>query len=216
MSEYTPSNFAIKDTLATTDPARLIKGAEIQNEFDAIKTSVDSKVDTGFVPTPDPADVPVYVAANLSITGGAASINVGEFQNDNAFAISFTPKRKTSRLLVKYNIGLDTLLSETTGNPEYNLFFQCRLRNLETLTEFDFGDDLLFSNEERISNESDLSSISEEIFYTMLFTDPDGITTIAGDSDSGYEIRLEISQQGGTFTQGIDSNGIVTVQEIFV
>jgi len=47
MSNYVKStNFAIKDSLVTTDPAKVIKGTDIDNEYNAIANSIASKADT--------------------------------------------------------------------------------------------------------------------------------------------------------------------------
>lgn len=47
MSNYVKStNFAIKDGLVTTDPAKIIKGTEIDNEYNAISNAISSKADT--------------------------------------------------------------------------------------------------------------------------------------------------------------------------
>lgn len=47
MSNYTKAtNFAIKDGLVTTDPAKIIKGTEIDNEYNAISNAIASKADT--------------------------------------------------------------------------------------------------------------------------------------------------------------------------
>lgn len=46
MSNYTKStNFAVKDTLSSGDPDKVVSGAEIDNEFSAISSSSTSKVD---------------------------------------------------------------------------------------------------------------------------------------------------------------------------
>jgi hypothetical protein len=46
MSNYVKStNFATKDSLASGNPAKLIKGTEINTEFDAIASAVASKAD---------------------------------------------------------------------------------------------------------------------------------------------------------------------------
>jgi len=47
MSNYVKStNFAAKDNLPTSDPAKIIKGTEIDNEFNAIASAVSSKADS--------------------------------------------------------------------------------------------------------------------------------------------------------------------------
>lgn len=46
MSNYTKAtNFAVKDGLVTTDPAKIIKGIDIDNEFNAIANAISSKAD---------------------------------------------------------------------------------------------------------------------------------------------------------------------------
>jgi hypothetical protein len=47
VSNYTKStNFATKDTLATGNPSKIVKGTEIDTEFNAIASAVASKADT--------------------------------------------------------------------------------------------------------------------------------------------------------------------------
>lgn len=46
MSDYTKTtNFAVKDTLSSGDPNKVVKGTEIDSEFDALETAVNSKFD---------------------------------------------------------------------------------------------------------------------------------------------------------------------------
>ena len=44
MSNYTKTtNFATKDSLTSGDPAKIVKGTEINTEFNNIQTAVNSK-----------------------------------------------------------------------------------------------------------------------------------------------------------------------------
>jgi hypothetical protein len=80
MSNYTKStNFATKDTLTSGDPLKIVKGTEINTEFDNIATAVNSKSDTA-----SPTFTGTVTAAALTTTGntilGDAStdtLNVG-------------------------------------------------------------------------------------------------------------------------------------------
>jgi hypothetical protein len=48
MTNYTKStNFATKDTLTSGDPLKIVRGTEINTEFDNIQTAVNSKIDNG-------------------------------------------------------------------------------------------------------------------------------------------------------------------------
>lgn len=47
MSTYTKTtDFASKDALPSGTPAKIVKGTEIDNEFNAIQTAVNSKLDS--------------------------------------------------------------------------------------------------------------------------------------------------------------------------
>lgn len=47
MSDYTRQNdFSVKDALSSGDAAKLIKGSDVDDELDAIRTAVNSKADT--------------------------------------------------------------------------------------------------------------------------------------------------------------------------
>ena len=61
MSNYTKStNFAAKDSLETGNPAKLVKGTEIDTEFDNIASAIASKAD----------------ANNITLTGDATAVNL--------------------------------------------------------------------------------------------------------------------------------------------
>jgi len=48
MSNYTKTtNFTVKDSLSSSNPAKVIKGAEFDAEFDAIAVAVSSNLDSG-------------------------------------------------------------------------------------------------------------------------------------------------------------------------
>lgn len=61
MSNYTKTtNFAVKDGLVSGNPAKIIKGTEINTEFDNIASAVASKADSN----------------NASLTGSATAVNL--------------------------------------------------------------------------------------------------------------------------------------------
>lgn len=61
MSNYTKStNFAVKDALVTGNPNKIIKGTEINTEYDNIASAVNSKAD----------------ANNSALTGSATAVNL--------------------------------------------------------------------------------------------------------------------------------------------
>jgi len=65
MSDYTKAtNFAVKDTLASGNPAKIIKGSEINTEFDSIATAVATKANTA-----SPTFTGTVTAPTVSVTG---------------------------------------------------------------------------------------------------------------------------------------------------
>jgi len=65
MSSYTKStDFAVKDSLSTGNPSKLVKGTEINTEFDAIQAAVNSKADKA-----SPAFTGTVTAVNLTVSG---------------------------------------------------------------------------------------------------------------------------------------------------
>lgn len=65
MSNYTKAtDFAVKDTLASGNPAKLVKGTEIDTEFNAVAAAVNSKADKD-----GPALTGTATAVNLTVTG---------------------------------------------------------------------------------------------------------------------------------------------------
>jgi len=65
MSNYTKAtNFAVKDTLASGNPAKIIKGSEINTEYDAIATAVATKADSA-----SPTFTGTLTAATVTVTG---------------------------------------------------------------------------------------------------------------------------------------------------
>lgn len=77
MSNYTKTtNFATKDSLSSGDPAKIVKGTEINAEFDNIATAVNSKSNKA-----DPAFTGTMTAVTVNVSGTltAGTITGGTF-----------------------------------------------------------------------------------------------------------------------------------------
>ena len=65
MSNYSKTtNFAVKDTLASGNPAKIIKGSEIDTEFTNIQTAVATKANTA-----SPTFTGTVTAPTVTVTG---------------------------------------------------------------------------------------------------------------------------------------------------
>jgi hypothetical protein len=69
MTAYTKStNFATKDTLTSGDPLKIVKGTEINTEFDNIATAVNSKSDTASPTFTGTVTIPTLAYAGTTLT----------------------------------------------------------------------------------------------------------------------------------------------------
>jgi hypothetical protein len=65
MSNYTKAtDFAAKDSLSTGNPAKLVKGTEIDSEFSAIQSAVNSKADKA-----NPSFTGTLTAVDITMSG---------------------------------------------------------------------------------------------------------------------------------------------------
>jgi hypothetical protein len=101
MSDYTKStNFAVKDGYTTGDPRKVVKGTEIDTEFNAIASAIASKVNST-----DP------VFSSVDINGGTI---------DNTAVGASTPSTGSfTTVTVSSNTTLGGTLN-VTGNAEFN------------------------------------------------------------------------------------------------
>jgi hypothetical protein len=75
------TNFAVKDSLGTSDPAKIIKGTEIDNEYNAVASAVSSKADsnsptltgTPLAPTAAPGTNTTQIATTAFVTAAAGN-----------------------------------------------------------------------------------------------------------------------------------------------
>lgn len=101
MSNYVKAtNFATKDTLPTGDSNKIVKGTEIDNEFNAIAGAISSKADLAspaFTGTPtaptatstaNNTQVATTAFVKTAVTEATASLGTLSTQNANAVAIT--------------------------------------------------------------------------------------------------------------------------------
>jgi hypothetical protein len=92
------TNFAVKDTLSSGDPAKIVKGTEIDTEFNAIASAIASKPD---------ADSPTLTGTPLAPTASTAT------NNTQIATTAYVVSRITQDIAGKANIASPTF----TGTP---------------------------------------------------------------------------------------------------
>lgn len=102
MSNYTKAtNFATKDALITGDPSKIVKGTEINTEFDAISVAITSKLDTSTATSTYAAK-----ALNADITGLSLASNYGYSDIKNA-EFTVTMAASAATVALKTQAGTD-------------------------------------------------------------------------------------------------------------
>jgi hypothetical protein len=77
MSNYSKTtNFTVKDSLASGNPAKIIKGSEIDDEFDNIETAISTKSDAA---SPTFTGTVTMATLNVSGTVTAGTIDGGTY-----------------------------------------------------------------------------------------------------------------------------------------
>lgn len=155
MSNYTKAtNFATKDTLPTGDAGKIVKGTEIDNEFNAISSAISSKADTAsptFTGTP----------AAPTATAGTSTTQVAT----TAFV--------TAALQALYPVGSVYINATSSSNPGTLLGFG-------TWEAFGAGrvmvglnaSDALFDTAEETGGSKDAVVVSHTHTATSVVTDP--------------------------------------------
>lgn len=119
MTNYTKStNFATKDTLTSGDPLKIVRGTEINTEFDNIATAVNSKSDTA-----SPTFTGTVTIPTLALSGLTASSAVATNASNALVSVTNTGTGNnvlaTSPTLVTPILGTPTsgTLTNATGLP---------------------------------------------------------------------------------------------------
>lgn len=99
MSNYTKStNFATKDTLPTGNAGKIIKGTEIDTEFNNIATAVATKLNSSDLDA-ELAALTGKIVQVVSSSGGSGSTTSGSWTATGATA-SITPTSASSKIVV--------------------------------------------------------------------------------------------------------------------
>jgi hypothetical protein len=189
MSNYNKStNFATKDTLPTGDSGKIVKGTEIDSEFNAIASAISSKADT----------------ASPTFTGTPAAPTASSGTNTTQLA---TTAFVTAALQAVYPVGSIYINATSSSNPNTLLGFG-------TWTAFGAGrvmvgldaSDTLFDTLEETGGSKDAITVSHTHTATTTATDsghthgytapslspnnaagsiPDYITTTSGTTATG-------------------------------
>ena len=126
MSNYTKTtNFTAKDTLTSGNPLKVVKGTEIDAEFTAIQTAVNSKSDTASPTFTGTATIPTAAITNLTLGGTAVTSTAAELNALDGITASVTELNYTdgvtsaiqTQLDAKAPLNSPVLVTPNLGTP---------------------------------------------------------------------------------------------------
>lgn len=185
MSSYVKAtNFATKDTLPTGDSNKIVKGTEIDNEFNAIAGAISSKADL----------------ASPSLTGTPSAPTASFGTNTTQLA---TTAFVTAALQAVYPVGSIYINAASTSNP-------ASLMGFGTWAEFGAGrvlvglnaSDALFDALEETGGSKDSIVVSHTHTATSTVTDPGHTHSFSAYRPPGSALFLQPSGQVDSNTNG--------------
>jgi hypothetical protein len=115
MTAYTKStNFATKDTLTSGDPLKIVKGTEINTEFDNIQTAVNSKSNTASPTFTGTVTIPTLALSGLTASSAVAT-------NASNALVSVTNTGTGNNVLATS----PTLVTPILGTPQSGSLVNC-------------------------------------------------------------------------------------------
>lgn len=96
------TDFAAKDALLSGDPNKIVKGTEIDDEFDAIQTAVNSKANTASPALTGTPTAPTAAAGTNTTQVATTAFVTTATDNINTLS-AFTLIESGTELLIKYN-----------------------------------------------------------------------------------------------------------------
>ena len=126
MSNYTKAtNFAQKDGLSSGDPNKIIKGSEIDAEYNAIAAAIQSKANldgptftgTPNTPTASAGTTSTQVASTAFVTGAitTATGNLGTMSTQNSGAVAITGGTAAGLTITTSTVNAVTVGTNATG-----------------------------------------------------------------------------------------------------
>jgi hypothetical protein len=190
MSNYTKStNFATKDNLSSGNPLKIVKGTELDTEFNNIHTSIETKADLA-----SPA-----FTGSPSLPTGTTGVTQSAGNNSTALATTaFVTAANTALINTIYPVGaIFTSVVSTSPATLFGVGSWSAFGTGRMLIGIDSGNSL-FNTVEETGGTADAIVVSHSHTATSTVTDPGHAHTFAGAVNPGGS--------------GSDRNGVATTK----
>ena len=180
MSNYTKAtDFAAKDALPSGDAAKVIKGAEFEDEFDAIATAVNSKSDTasptftGTVTIPT-AVVTTFTLGGTTVTSTAAELNILDGVTATAAELNILDGATTTTTEINYLDGVTSNI-QTQLNAKGTVSSLTDLSVTATAAELNYVDGVTSNVQTQLDAKVDDSDFTESFVSNGWTELPNGL-----------------------------------------
>lgn len=199
MSNYTQStNFATKDALPTGDPLKIVKGTEINTEFNNISVAIATKADTT-----SPAFTGTPSAPTASAGTNSTQLATTAYTDAAITAVALAVKTALFPVGTIYTAVVSTNPGTLLGFGTWTAFGAGRV-----MVGFDSGN-ALFDTAEETGGSADAITVSHTHTATTAITDPGhvhGLSTGSNTSAGAYVHEAAVffgSDQTGSAVTGI-------------
>jgi hypothetical protein len=199
MSDYTKStNFATKDALSSGNALKIVKGTEIDTEFNNIATAVATKAD---LTSPTFTGTPTLPTGTIAVT---------QSTSDDSTKLATTAFVQDIALAIKqeiYPVGSIYTNSSVSTNPATLLGFGTwtAFGAGRVMVGFDSGN-ALFDTAEETGGSADAIVVSHT--HTATVTDSGHAHTYASPNIGGVTVNASVPTGGGTQSTGTATTGI--------
>jgi hypothetical protein len=199
MSDYTKStNFATKDALSSGNALKIVKGTEIDTEFNNIATAVATKAD---LTSPTFTGTPTLPTGTIAVT---------QSTSDDSTKLATTAFVQDIALAIKqeiYPVGSIYTNSSVSTNPATLLGFGTwtAFGAGRVMVGFDSGN-ALFDTAEETGGSADAIVVSHT--HTATVTDSGHAHTYSSPNIGGGSVNASVPTGGGTQNTGTATTGI--------
>jgi len=202
MSDYTKStNFASKDNLSSGNPLKIVKGTEIDTEFNNIQTAIATKADLAS---------PTFTGSPVLPTG---TTGVTQSSGNSSTALATTAFVQAAIALL-YPVGSIYTNATNSTNPATLLGFGTwtAFGAGRVMVGFDSGN-ALFDTAEETGGSADAIVVSHTHTATSTVTDPGHLhrSLNYGSASSGAGANGIVGQGGGTNYDSLTNTTGITV-----
>lgn len=215
MSDYSKiTNFTAKDSLTSGDPDKIVRGQLFQDEFDAISTAVNSKVELGDIQDPVIPPPPVIVIFDSPKVSRSMNSSTYTTLEPQFFTVPITPNSTNSRVKLTFQLEVfcngRRLNNNTSG---FSIDYRVVGRNKQTGQTATIITDYNIETSLRVGT-GYFARATTTLPHTIECVTSGSLRVLLGDSTSGYEFEIQYKNNGPLPDNQVTPDSLVIAEEI--